>query len=85
MANDEGALVMMCGRDKEPWPNATACWRIIMACTSYMAMDTRCYSKKQTPRLMMPNSGLCTSGKKWIEMKMKIPICLNNKGNEVIA
>jgi hypothetical protein len=41
--NDEGALAMMCGRDEEPWPSATAGWKIIMTCTHYKAMNTHCW------------------------------------------
>jgi hypothetical protein len=40
--NDKGALIIMCGRNEDPWPNATACWKIDMVCTRYMAMDTCC-------------------------------------------
>ncbi len=36
---DGSALTMMCGRDEEPWPNATTRWRITMACTCCRAMD----------------------------------------------
>ncbi len=35
--------------------------------------------------LIMSNSGMYTSSKKWIKTKMKKPIHLNNKGNEVIT
>ncbi len=38
--------------------------------------------KKST---MTYDNGLRTNNKKWIKMIMKTPICLNNKGNEVIA
>jgi len=31
---------------------------------------------------MTRDSGLCTSDKKWLKMRMKTPICHNSKGNE---
>jgi hypothetical protein len=34
---------------------------------------------------MVHDSGMCISGKKWIKMRMKTPIHLNSKGNEVIV
>ncbi len=34
--------------------------------------------------LMVHDNGMCTSGKKWIKMRMKTPIHLNSKGNEII-
>jgi hypothetical protein len=33
---------------------------------------------------MTHNSGLCTSGQKWIKTRMKTPIPFNSKGNEII-
>jgi hypothetical protein len=41
LANDEGALAMMCGKDEEPEPSVVANWRIAMACARCMNMDTR--------------------------------------------
>jgi hypothetical protein len=81
---------MMCGRDEEPWPNVVACWRIVIICAHYKAMDTHVNSKKQTSKgqkktTITCDSGLCISDKKWIKTKMKTPIRLNSKGNEVIA
>ncbi len=35
--------------------------------------------------LMVHNSGMCTSGKKWIKKIMKTPIHLNSNGKEVIV
>jgi hypothetical protein len=40
LANDRGALAIMCGRNEEPRPSAMTHWRIIMACAHYKAMDT---------------------------------------------
>jgi hypothetical protein len=34
---------------------------------------------------MTRDSGMCTDNQKWIKMRMKTSICLNNKGNEVIV
>jgi len=34
---------------------------------------------------MLCNSGMCTNGKKWIKTRMKTPICVDSKGNEIIA
>jgi hypothetical protein len=33
--SDEGALVMMCGRDEFFWLSATIHWKIAMACAHY--------------------------------------------------
>jgi hypothetical protein len=35
--------------------------------------------------LMLCNSGMCTNGTKWIKTRMKTPICVNSKGNEIIT
>jgi len=55
MANDEGALAMMCGRDEEPWPNVVAHWRIITALAHYKVMEHFVYSKKQALRGLKKN------------------------------
>jgi hypothetical protein len=34
---------------------------------------------------MMCDIGMCTSGQKSIKTRIKTPICLNSKGNEIIA
>jgi len=34
---------------------------------------------------MMCNSDMCTNGKKWIKTRMKTPISVNSKRNEIIA
>jgi len=34
---------------------------------------------------MAHDSGLCTNDHEWIKTKIKTPICLNSKGNEVIT
>jgi len=72
-ASDRDALPMMCGRDEEPWPSRTS------HCTS----ENKHRRDHKRP-LMMRNSGLCTSSKKWIKIGMKTPIRINNKGNDVI-
>ncbi len=43
LANDEGALAMMCGREEKLRPSAIVHWRLVMACTCCKAMDTCCW------------------------------------------
>jgi len=45
-ASDEGAQVVMCGRDEEPWLSMTTHWKIVMTCTHCKAIDTHCPSLK---------------------------------------
>jgi hypothetical protein len=40
--NDGGALVGMCGRDEDLWLSVATCWRIMMACACYRAINTHC-------------------------------------------
>ncbi len=40
LPNDKGALVGMCERDEECFPNATTHWRIIMDYACWRVMDT---------------------------------------------
>jgi hypothetical protein len=40
LANDKGALVVMCERDDEPKPSVATCFA--MACACCRAMDTCC-------------------------------------------
>jgi len=47
-------------------------------------------SEKWTSRglkklLMTCNYGMCTSDQEWIKLRIKTPICLNSKGNEIIT
>ncbi len=39
LASDRSALAMMCGRDEEPWPSASARWKIAMACACCKAIN----------------------------------------------
>ncbi len=42
LAINEGAPTMMCGRNEEPWPSVTTCWKIATACACCRVMDTCC-------------------------------------------
>jgi hypothetical protein len=42
LANDGGALVMMCGKDEDCFPSITTCWKTKIVYALWKVMDTCC-------------------------------------------